>query len=726
MRKIKNLVIGGIENKVFNLILLTVILVAVAFSFVAVRYNERLVNMSRQNSSRQQEEISKTTEELMEAVIDRTLSRDTALEARIADDMFSGLENRVRMLGDYAARLLSGEQSSKSEYSMPDPANDGAVTAQVMYAGRTDPDDPELIDRLSAVADMSNMMVIMYGASDETNSCFIALPEGAFLVVDDRSASKFDENGVLKPYDPVTRPWYIQAVEEGGLIFTDVEVDAFTGDIGIVCAMPVYVDGELVAVVGSDLFLTSMKNAIDASEQDGGFSCVINQNGHVVFSPETDGIFAVRDNMAYEDLRFNENAEFAAFVNDALKGSTEVRRIKLGKNEYFMAGASVESVGWALVTVYESEITSRPIDQLTERTDALNALLSEEYNVSVRRARLTGIVLLIAITVFMLTGALVLSKRIVKPLNTITKRISEINEENLEFKMEDTYRTGDEIEVLAEAFAHISHRTVEYVKQVQTVTAEKERISTELSLATQIQESVMPHVFPPYPDRKEFDLYAHMSPAREVGGDFYDFFFVDDDHLCMVMADVSGKGVPAALFMMVSKVLLQTYAMMGLSPAEILAKTNAALCSNNQVGMFVTVWLGVLEISTGKLTAANAGHEYPVIYRKGGAFEIYKDRHGFVIGGMEGSLYRQYELTFGKGDKLFLYTDGVPEANDSENRLFGNDNMLAALNSRATSSPGDILSAVRRAVDKFVGEAEQFDDLTMLCFEYRGTGEEDA
>ena len=249
---------------------------------------------------------------------------------------------------------------------------------------------------------------------------------------------------------------------------------------------------------------------------------------------------------------------------------------------------------------------------------------------------------------------------------------------------------------------------------------EKERISTELSLATRLQAAYIPHDFPPFPDRKEFDLYATMEPAREVGGDFYDFFLIDDDHPCLIMADVSGKGIPAALFMMVSKMILSSCAMLGKSAAEILTKTNEALCANNQEDMFVTVWLGILEISTGKLTAANAGHEYPALMQNGGSFGLYKDLHGFVVGGFEGMDYSEYELQLSPGDKLFLYTDGVPEASDAGRNMFGIDRMIKALNEDPQASPLKILTNVRGAVDIFVNGAEQFDDLTMLCFEYLG------
>ena len=205
-----------------------------------------------------------------------------------------------------------------------------------------------------------------------------------------------------------------------------------------------------------------------------------------------------------------------------------------------------------------------------------------------------------------------------------------------------------------------------------------------------------------------------MTPAKEVGGDFYDFFLIDEEHLALVIADVSGKGVPAALFMMVSKILIANFTMLGYSPKEILEKTNTQICMSNGEDMFVTVWLGIMEIATGRVVAANAGHEYPAIKQTNGSFELLKDKHGFVIGGMEGVRYTEYDFVLEKGATLFVYTDGVPEATNADNELFGTDRMLEALNKHKDVSPQEILNGVKRSVDVFVGTAPQFDDLTML------------
>ena len=278
-----------------------------------------------------------------------------------------------------------------------------------------------------------------------------------------------------------------------------------------------------------------------------------------------------------------------------------------------------------------------------------------------------------------------------------------------------------EIDELSGAIDTMETDMVNYIDNLTAVTAEKERIGAELSLASTIQENSIPNIFPPFPDRNEFDIYASMTPAKEVGGDFYNFFLVDDDHLAFVIGDVSGKGVPAALFMMVTNILISDRTHMGGTPDEIMTFVNHNLCEHNKADMFVTVWLGILEIPTGKVVFANAGHDDAAVYRHGGEFEFHKTRHGFVAGGMDGVKFKRFELTLEPGDKLFLYTDGVPEATDANNGMFGMERMLAVLNENREKDPQGILDGVRASVDAFVGEAPQFDDLTMLCLEYRGT-----
>ena len=262
--------------------------------------------------------------------------------------------------------------------------------------------------------------------------------------------------------------------------------------------------------------------------------------------------------------------------------------------------------------------------------------------------------------------------------------------------------------------------TIELVRLQRNLVLENERISAEIALASRIQLAMLPSVFPPFPDRPEIDIYACMDPVRKVGGDFYDFFFVDEDHLCLVIADVSGKGIPAALFMMASKIVLADSAKMGKSPSQILEDMNAVIFANNREDMFVTVWVGILEVSTGRLTAANAGHEYPVLMNGSGQFALLKDDHGLVIGVLPRQKYKEYTLQLSPGAKLFVYTDGVIEATCDTGELFGITRMVEALNRNPDADPKQVLSGIRKAVDDFAQGAEQADDLTMMCLEFKG------
>lgn len=248
-------------------------------------------------------------------------------------------------------------------------------------------------------------------------------------------------------------------------------------------------------------------------------------------------------------------------------------------------------------------------------------------------------------------------------------------------------------------------------------------VRSELNTATKIQESMLPQIFPPFPERKEFEIYASMDPAYEVGGDFYDFFMIDDDHLALVIADVSDKGVPAALMMMSTKILIDFRARMGGSPSRILEEVNNQLCENNELGMFVTVWTGILDARSGVMTCANAGHEYPTV-REGGVFRLLTDRHGLPLGVMPGMKYQDYTITLRPGDAVFVYTDGVPEANNAAGELYTLARMEQALNQVQGRDPESVLKGIRADVDAFVKGAAQFDDLTMLCVTYRGYGDQ--
>ena len=320
-------------------------------------------------------------------------------------------------------------------------------------------------------------------------------------------------------------------------------------------------------------------------------------------------------------------------------------------------------------------------------------------------------------------------KMVTKPVGKLTAFTQEITKTGTFENQHIDIKTGDEIESLSQSFNFMLAELENYIANLSRVTAEKERIGAELDIAKHIQASMLPCIFPAFPERKEFDIYATMEPAKEVGGDFYDFFMVDDTHLAIVMADVSGKGVPAALFMVIGKTLIKDHTTPGRDLGKVFTEVNQLLCESNSEELFITAFEGVLDLVTGEFVYVNAGHEMPFICKAGGDFEPYKIRAGFVLAGMEGMKYRAGSTRLEPGDKIFQYTDGVTEATNLKNELYGMNRLGAILNKVKGGTPNDILPAIKKDIDEFVGDADQFDDITMLCLEYKArmeTNEEDA
>ena len=720
MKKIRNITIGGIQQKIYNLVLYSVLLIIAAYTAVVLYQASHLGKLMTETNAEQMESISEISRGTMNSVLNSTMSSSTKMQAYIADDLFSDVADKVRMLGDYAEKIFADPESYPfHEYAMPDADKEGETAIQLLFDEDAKLNDPDVREKLGLIANMSDMMISLYNIGG-INSCYIALPDGVMLLADDHSAEKFDEHGNLMFIPIQERAWYTGAAETGDLYFTDVVEDVFTGQIGTMCGYPVYHDGELAAVVGADLFLDNMEEIVASSTERSGLIFIINQNGHIVFSPASMRSLTVKANQEAVDLRNSDNKALADFVKSTLSGSTDVKMIDIEGTSYYVTGAPIETVGWAIITAVSQKLTDQPTVMMEQAYEEIQNDTLASFNKGIYSAK-RMIIILVIIGIILGTGAgLVLAKRIVKPLEEITQKIGTLGGDNLQFKMEDEFKTGDEIEVLAESFAELSAKTVKYIDQVQRVTAEKERIGAELNMATAIQASQLPRLFPAFPSRSEFDIYASMTPAKEVGGDFYDFFLVDDNHIALVMADVSGKGVPAALFMMVARVLLKSHLQNGESPAEALANVNNQLCEGNEAEFFVTVWLGVLEISTGKGMAANAGHEHPAMRRADGNYELVMYRHSPAVATMEGIRFREHEFEMHPGDSIFVYTDGVTEATSTDKELFGNDRLLAALNKDPNASPEEALKNVKDGIDQFVAGAEQFDDITMLCMKYNG------
>lgn len=475
---------------------------------------------------------------------------------------------------------------------------------------------------------------------------------------------------------------------------------------------------------GDDLYRMSMSNG-DTS----AYRKVYNELQSLCNSTDSEFIYVIQpDTTDYGHIRFlfsitNYESAFSPYefgylretTNDEYKekyrklysGSSR-REVVIRDSGYIETDKHIT----AMVPIRGSDNTVKAILCVQRQLDVL-ASVRESY---VNRV----ILLLILLATFVIFGqSLYLHLTLIEPLQKITAEAQRFAVENVktEGKLSDVISNDDEIGVLAGSIDQMEERIQDYISDITRITAERERIGVELNLAARIQENMLPREFPAFPDRKEFDIYASMTPAKEVGGDFYDYFLIDDDHLAVVIADVSGKGIPAALYMMVSMIIIRNQAMTGISPAEILSAANDQLSGNNQEEMFVTVWLGILDLKTGIMTAANAGHENPVLKHPGGYYEVVEDKHGFVVGGIEGTVYSDYTIELQKGSRLFVYTDGLAEAQSPDGSFFRTERVIDTLNAHRDASPEELLKEMRSAAETFAGGAPQFDDLTMLCIE---------
>lgn len=405
-------------------------------------------------------------------------------------------------------------------------------------------------------------------------------------------------------------------------------------------------------------------------------------------------------------FRDTVNDEFLKVYDSILKGETQLHNFMYSRKGYTTSVYPVEDADSGVVAIVG---VVKNMDLLTS---AKNSYICQIILIEALIAILSGVVWVVY-----------MRRRIVVPVQQLSEAAL-----NMVEHLEDgnspelVVKHDDELRELADSFATMYREVGAYIAKLETVTAEKERIGAELDVAAKIQSSMLPCVFPAFPNRNEFDIYATMDPAKEVGGDFYDFFMVDADHLAFVVADVSGKGVPAALFMVIGKTLIKDHTGLHDDLGEVFTEVNNILCASNSEEMFITAFEGVLNLKTGELRYVNAGHEIPFLCRKGGVFEPFKVRAGFVLAGMQGIRYRAGSIQLEPGDKVFQYSDGIPEAINSEKAPYGMKRLESVLAKNSEKAPSELLPLVKADVDAFVGDADQFDDITMLCIEFKGNG----
>ena len=602
-------------------------------------------------------------------------------------------------IGDFAAyihELYSNPEDYVPKEVLPPNADNAGIYSMQRYLARETMKYEDVEEEISLLGNLEHLWEPVISDNDSLiSTIYVGTETGFHIAYDPRADLGVIEGSYESYYDYFDSSWYLDAKNADGPFFTKMYQDSYGRGLTISCVAPFYdAQDQFAGAVCMDILVSSLHAAlVDVDLGEGTFAFLVEHDGTVIASP-------------------NETATPLQFSNilDASNPDTEIAdRVMNGEtgvscteNGIYYAYTPIPVADWKLCIYVPETTILAPVDAMNE--DILLTML----------VFLGSFALIILVVIW---TARRFSRKLSEPLITLGKDVEKISGGNLDHQAQ--VRSNDEIGDLAIGFNNMAQSLKEYIRNLTSVTAEKERIGAELDVATHIQSSMLPSIFPAFPERTEIDIYATMTPAKEVGGDFYDFFMVDDRHLAIVMADVSGKGVPAALFMVIGKTLIKDHTQPGRDLGEVFAEVNELLCESNSEGLFITAFEGVLDMVTGEFRYVNAGHEPPFISKQSGAFAPHQIRPGFVLAGMEGIRYRAGSMMLEPGDKIFQYTDGVTEATNEKEELYGMARLQKTLSGVSGCKPEEILPVVKADIDEFVGAAPQFDDITMLCLEYR-------
>lgn len=713
----------SIRKRILTVLLSSCLLSIILTSLIAFKaiYDTRELTLSIGN-----EIIFQAAENSQEALIQRAklaLEQTAFDKANELDENLGKVKKDVIILSNMMTNIASNPEEYHSRNIFEPSKNDiDKITAQLLFSSEVvDKSSPILRQEIGLTANIQDFLIQINTNSNVIISSYVASKNGFTIMVDRFAGRKF-QNSDIKPdfYNATSRPWYIQAKKEDKTIFTDIVIDALGGGPCIICATPYYANGQFAGVVGMGTFLDNINEIIlNTKIGDNGFGFVINKQGQIIASPHTTGDLITGINNI-KDLRQSTNTSLADAVQKIINEKAGLTEANIDGKDYYLAYAPMKNTDWYFVTAMEVDTVIAPAKETHE--NIINIATEYMDNLSEKtKMTVIGMIISISILLFFITYiGWSLADYLTKPIRQLSKGVQQIAMGNFNGKL--NIHTGDEIESLAISFNAMTTELQTYIKNLEQITAEKERIATELNVATNIQKNMLPCIFPPYPDRKDFDIYAVMYPAKEVGGDFYDFYLLDENHLVITIADVSDKGIPAAMFMVITKTILKNFAMSMTSPDDFSAVVQCAnrqLCENNEEMMFVTVFMGMLDLKTGKFIYVNAGHTPPMIRHKrkdDSTFEYLPVEKNCVLGINEEAQFKQQEVYLKQGDELFLYTDGVTEAINKEKKLYSIERLYSNLNKiNQKSSCQDILRDVKLSIDEFVQGMYQSDDITMLA-----------
>lgn len=702
-----------IKTRILYALMGTAVLSLVCFGLVAFWGMSTVGTSSLRGTVGLSQDLLKISKGSLETLTQEGLLKATVDQAALINAQFREVENDLKILVDSAERIWKNPAAypHKRSYSIADTPPD-PQTASVWQIPRTVA--PSLVAgdlRISSA--MDDFMISVLKSNPNINDCNIATPQGLFR--------RFPWSANIDPaYDVRVRDWFTRALKSGSLGWSEPYVGVIARNLRVNCSAPVLKDKKIVAVIGLNVPLTTIQERIIRMRLNNkGKAYLVSRDRRIL---AREGLVTDSDSWSRkhtgEYFSFDDQQTMPELDQRLASGTPGVLRGMLGKQDSFVAYAPISTTGWSVLFALPVEAVFAPIRPTEE------ALVTQARAVSSEVYRHIGIAMAVLALVFVsvLAGVTLVSRRmaqrITAPILALEEGAEVIGNGNLEHRLQ--LDTGDEIQQLGETFNRMAADLSRHIRELTETTAAKERIQSELNLATDIQASLLPRIFPPFPERTDIELYALMDPAKEVGGDFYDFFLLDEDRICLIIGDVSDKGVPAALYMMVAKTLLKSEALRDADPAKVLERVNSILVLDNETSMFVTVFCAILDIASGQLACANAGHLPPLIQKADGSTAYQRFSPGFVLGPMPDIAYRTEQITLQPGELFLLYTDGVNEAVNPQLEEYGEERLLACVNGCPGAAPEQIINAIRSEVRSFANGAQQSDDITILALRYRG------
>lgn len=724
-----------IRRKITELLLTMVLAALFLIGAVSLWSLYSMKKASEENSGRLGQTAAEDAEAALEAMAGEQLLGTAAEKATYIEEKFHTVLACLNGIAQAAEAIYENPENYPDRETPLPVRGSRELAPQLLWSRRLTGDGStqntgaaptkEQEAELLKLGNLQDMLVQYNANNDMISSAYLATASGWMLQADYIAYSKYSGGSEWPDlYEAAARQWYQKALfaSRGETVYTDVMEDIHEGGKCIVCARPVYRDGEIVAVAGIGSYLDTISDVVlNTVIGESGYAFLVNEKGQVLVSGAESG-----ETAAAEMLGESANKELAEVAADMIRGGSSLLRLRVDGREVCLSYAPLEGLGWSFAAVMDLEEVIAPAKRSQQEILALTAETAARQSASIRRMQQLFVIILLGMAVLIGIVSVLFSGKLTAPIRKLTKEVSQMDAASLDCRIQIS--TGDEVEELGAAFNRMTAQLQNYIANLANVTAEKERIRTEIQVASRLQADMLPRPADILRGREEFSLAASMTPAKGVGGDFYDFFPLEEDRLALVMADVSGKGVPAALFMVVARTIIKSTLLAGEKTRRSLEKAvteiNSVLCADNQNGMFVTAWIGVLTLSTGELVFVNAGHCRPMLCRRDGSCSYDDSLGGFVLAGMEDTAYRQSRLRLRQGDILLLYTDGVTEATSAEKELYGEMRLQNVVQSfgRQIESPEALLQAVHRDVDDFQKGAEQFDDITLLAVSYRGRG----